>query len=1072
MAEQDSGRDRVWAFLGIRPGERSRVVLFALWSMAVVGGVVIVGGLAGRALFLSALPREYVGLKFLLPPMALAVVVALYARMLDRLRRDRLVVGTSLVLAAVVLGLRAGLSAPFGDGLVFLCLLFVALEVIGALAIIQFWTMAGDLFDAREAKRLFGLVAAGGTVAAVLFSAGLGAAARAVPAADLLYGLVGALLVCAACAGLLGRRHRAELESQASGLRDGRRDAAGAADGGLVALLRPRLVRSIAGLIVTAAVVSAIADYQLDLALQEHYGSDSAGMVAFLGVLRAAAGTVALILQVFVARHLLGRLGLRGGLLALPLLMLLGQVGIVLTGGLLLAVALPKAADGALKFDLNNTSVNLLFLPVAPAVRARLKAVIDGILKPAVLSGVGGVFLLIGRLPQVTVVHWSVVAIGVVVAWIGFVRGAVHAYVEELQAGLRQRRLGGEALPLSLGDETSSRVLSDALAAGGDAGLILHALAVLKEQEGAAHKPDLVALLEHPAEEVRLEAVGLLGREEDPGLVDPLRQRLLGDESIEVRAGALVALAASGGVELAPEVLHYLDDPRPALRAAAVKAALLHLGIDGILHAASALKELLDDSDPTIRAEGARTLGALGARSFHSPLVPLLEDPEVQVRRAAMQAAGRLRARALAEPLLPLLGEPRLSRETQHALAACLESAPRWIVERLQDDDLPTAVRLGLVQSLGLFGPSGREPLGDLLLDPRPRVRGAAARALRTFGGGPDPDLVTRGLVLEERGICELAQFLAAIGEVADHTTGTLEDRLDESLDRLLELIALRSPGFQADQVRESLRSTDKRRCANAIELLDHVVEPVHRPILLALAEGHQRALLAVADARKLRPPSSAAAALTTLAGASDPWLRSCAILDLARGPSSAEAVVRQALGHPDHLVLETARRAAELLGMPEARGWETKMAMTTLEKVLFLKSIPLFTNIPGETLAQVAPIAHEVRHAEGDTFIRAGESGDCLYVVVDGEVEVWSAEETIAEVGSRAIIGELAVLTDRPRNADCIAGSDLLMLRIGKEDFWELLEEHPELSTGILRQVIDRYLGAAPAPASARRRS
>ncbi len=1068
MAAEDAGRlAQLWTFLGIRPGERSRVVLFALWSMAVVGGVVIVGGLAGRALFLSALPREYVALKFLLPPVALAVVVAVYARLLDRLRRDRLVVGTSLLLGVVVLGLRVGLSADFGDGLVFLCLLFVALEVIGAVAIIQFWTMAGDLFDAREAKRLFGLVAAGGTVAAVVFSAGLGAAARAVPPADLLYGLVGALLVCAACAALLGRRHRDELEAQKSGARAGRGD-----DGepeGLGALLRPRLVRSIAGLIVTAAVASAIADYQLDLALQNHYGSDAAGMVTFLGVLRAAAGTVALLLQVFVARHLLSRLGLRGGLLALPLLMLLGQVGIVLTGGLLIAVALPKAADGALKFDLNNTSVNLLFLPVAPAVRARLKAVIDGILKPVVLSGVGGVFLLVGRLPQVTVMHWAVVAIGVVVAWFGFVRSAVLAYVDELQAGLRQRRLGGEALPLSLGDETSSRVLSDALEAG-DAGLVMHALAVLREEGGASHRPGLVALLDHPVEEVRLDVVGLLGRGEDPELVEPLRRRLQDDDSVRVRAGALVALAASGGPEVAAEVLRYLDDGRPALRAAAVRAALLHLGIDGILHAASALKELLDDPDPAIRAQGARTLGALGARSFYSPLVPLLDDPEVEVRRAAVKAAGRLRARALALPLLPRLGEPRLSREAQHALAACLESDPRWIVERLQDDDLPMPVTVGLVQTLGLLGPAGRQPLTDLLLDHRPRVRGAAARALRASRAELDPERVPEALRLEEQGICELATCLAALDDDADHTTGTLEDRLDESLDRLLDLIALRSPGFQADQVRESLRSTDKRRCANAIELLDHVVEPTHRPVLLALAEGHRRPLLAEAEARSVPPPVSATAALTGLAGTADPWLRSCALFDLSRGSDPAEAVLR-ALDHPDPLVLETARRAAEQLGLPEARSWEKTMAMTTLEKVLFLKSIPLFANIPGETLAQVAPIAHEVRHAEGDTFIKAGESGDCLYVVVDGEVEVWSAEETIAEVGNRAIIGELAVLTDRPRNADCIAGSNLLMLRIGKEDFWELLEEHPELSTRILRQVIDRYVDSAPAPAPTRRR-
>lgn len=1063
MADDGAGMQRAWALLGVRPAERARVAIFALWSMAVVGGVAIVGGLAGRALFLSALPRQHIALKFLLPPVALAVVVALYSRLLGGLRRDRLTTGVSLVLAAVVLALRAGLSAPFGSSLAFLCVLFVSLEVIGALAVIQFWTMAADLFDAREAKRLFGPISAGGTVAAVLFSAGLGAAAGTVPAPDLLYGVAVALVVCAGCAALLGRRHEDELDAHLRGAGDGRREASQEDRVTLRSLLRPRLVRSIAGLIVTAAVASAIADYQLDLALQAHYGADAGGMVGFLGRLRAIAGAVALVLQLLLARHLLGRMGLRGGLLALPLLMLLGQVAVVFSGGLLLAVAMPKAADGALKFDLNNTSVNLLYLPIASAARARLKAVIDGILKPVVLSGLGGAFLMVGRLSGFSVVHWSVVAIGVGVAWIGFARAAVLAYVDELRAGLRQRRLGGEALPQSLTDETSARVLSDALGAR-DAGLVLHALAVLREREGAAHRPGLVALLEHPVEEVRFEAVGLLGREQDQGLVDPLRQRLLHDESAEVRAAALVALAANGGSAVAPEVLRHLGDPLPALRAAAVRASLLHLGIDGILHAASALMDLLGDSDPAIRAEGARTLGALGARSFHSPLVPLLGDPDVRVRRAALQAAARLGARPLAQPLLARLGEPRLAGEARRALAACLESDGRWIGERVEDDVLPMPLRLGLVQTLGLLGPRGREILDDLLLDPVPRIRGAAARALRASGAAPEPARVAEALEREEHDVCEIATCLATLGDLAPHTAPALRDRLAECLDRLLDLHALRSPGLHAESVRESLRSADKRTRANAVELLDHVVDPAHRQVLLALAEGEERPLLGEAAARRLLPPSSAAAALSALAWTSDPWLRCCAILDLVRDADLAEGAVREGLGHADPLVIETARRTAARLGLPEARGWETTMAMTTLEKVLFLKSIPLFANIPGETLAQVAPIAREVRHSEGETFIRTGDPGDCLYVVVDGEVEVWSAEETIAQEGSRAIIGELAVLTDRPRSADCRAGSDLLLLRIGKEDFWELLEEHPELSTRILRQVIDRYLGAAPA--------
>lgn len=134
-------------------------------------------------------------------------------------------------------------------------------------------------------------------------------------------------------------------------------------------------------------------------------------------------------------------------------------------------------------------------------------------------------------------------------------------------------------------------------------------------------------------------------------------------------------------------------------------------------------------------------------------------------------------------------------------------------------------------------------------------------------------------------------------------------------------------------------------------------------------------------------------------------------------------------------------------------------MAMTTLEKVLFLKSVPMLQALPGEAVAQIAPIASEVRVDEGERFIHAGDEGHCLYVIVDGTVEVRADEGTVSQVGGRAIIGELSVLTNRPRSADCIAASPLLMLQIGKQDFWALLEERPELSTAILREVVERYI-------------
>ena len=60
---------------------------------------------------------------------------------------------------------------------------------------------------------------------------------------------------------------------------------------------------------------------------------------------------------------------------------------------------------------------------------------------------------------------------------------------------------------------------------------------------------------------------------------------------------------------------------------------------------------------------------------------------------------------------------------------------------------------------------------------------------------------------------------------------------------------------------------------------------------------------------------------------------------------------------------------------------------LSTVEKVLFLKSIDLFSQIPGEDLAAIALISSEERRDQADEIFAEGESGDALYLVIDGKV-------------------------------------------------------------------------------------
>ncbi len=134
---------------------------------------------------------------------------------------------------------------------------------------------------------------------------------------------------------------------------------------------------------------------------------------------------------------------------------------------------------------------------------------------------------------------------------------------------------------------------------------------------------------------------------------------------------------------------------------------------------------------------------------------------------------------------------------------------------------------------------------------------------------------------------------------------------------------------------------------------------------------------------------------------------------------------------------------------------------ITTVEKVLFLKSIDLFSQIPGEDLAAVALISSEEHRDQGDEIFAEGEAGDALYLVIDGKVRVHKQDRLIAELGERECFGEMAILDAAPRSATVSAVSDVELLKIEREDFQEIMAEKPEIAMGIIKVLTRRLRDA-----------
>jgi CRP-like cAMP-binding protein len=128
------------------------------------------------------------------------------------------------------------------------------------------------------------------------------------------------------------------------------------------------------------------------------------------------------------------------------------------------------------------------------------------------------------------------------------------------------------------------------------------------------------------------------------------------------------------------------------------------------------------------------------------------------------------------------------------------------------------------------------------------------------------------------------------------------------------------------------------------------------------------------------------------------------------------------------------------------------------LERVLILKQVEMFAAVDDDVLAGLAARMREHEGLPGDVLMREGEMGQELYVVIQGRVRVHRANKTLAELGPRGVIGELAALDPAPRTATVTILEPALFLSLEHADLAEDLLSDAGLAWGIIRFLVSRF--------------
>ena len=790
------------------------------------------GANAADALFFRRFGVENLPVMIMLLGAVSFLVALTYTATLARIRKTRFFTGVMLLLPIVLLVERAAilLNLPL-----LYPVLWLSVNIISAILGILVWNVAGDVCDARQAKRLFSFFTSAAILGGVIGNFATGPAANWIGTENLLVAYAVLLLIGLVVTGRIARRflrveaRRGPAASFIDEVRVGYDFVRGSP------LLR---------LMALASIPFSILYFSISFPFSKAVAAalpGEADVAGFLGTFSGVVTAITFLTSLFVANRLYARIGVVNAVFALTMTYLIGFALFAASFSLPTAV-IARAAQLIILGGIAGSAWSTFFNSVPSEKRGQVIAFDNGV-PSQVGVALSGVLLILGE-RVLTLTHVFVMGMITAVVTAALVWRMHRAYSQALVAALRAGRYevftaGARAFAGFKGDAAAIQIACRTL---NDPKPAIRRLAaqVLAEMGATSATPWLIKALNDPDAEVRAAAIAAL---DDLGAKDAAGNlaALPGDPDATVRARALHALP-----NLQPEVTPalvsaietLLRDPDLNVRAQAA-VALVKFGEAN--RGLPTLDTLLRDPNPNVRC---RALGAweeiatTGQRFQVEPIVHALRDESPAVRRAACRALGAAQDESAIDPLLAALNDP--DESVRSAAAESLRmfdgAATNRVLAVLQGED--TAARDAALDALDPGDPNLSEPLYEY-----------AHREI-------DQARLWR----------DVAASIPQKGRVTKFLREMADARAAHSEQRLMKTVGLLGHREAMEWVGKSLKSRDAETRATAVETLEMLGDKHLAKEIIPLLEAGPRVAT-------MTPGAALAAALEH----GDAWLRAFA---------------------------------------------------------------------------------------------------------------------------------------------------------------------------------------------------
>jgi len=1036
----------------IKSGEGKMVLTFFMFSFFTIA-MGLVAKTARDAYFLSRFDKSLLPLMFLAIAIVISPILTFYTKLSKKLAARTVFMITCSIFAVSFIFLQAimtGYVIPIA---------YIWIEIAVAIMIIQFWSYAGESFEPQQAKRLFGIIAGGGSFAVMLIGMTLKPYVKTFGTDELLFISAGFLGLAFLFGNLSIQYFK---KDQTKGPKKPIKKAQKKKK------MDPFIV-GIATIVALSAIVTTLVDYQFKMIASATFPEET-DLVGFFGTFYSIAGAASIIMQFFITGPILSRFGILLGLLILPFFLILGSTSILLAP-VLLSASFAKFSDQTFKFTINSSSLELIWLPVPPEIRKVIKPQVSGTIK-SIAEGIGGLvtFLLV---KIIALPYLSIVSLGSIVIWLFTSFKVKTGYVNQLQTAIAKRQIDFEELNVDVQDAAMVKTIEETLSSN-DEIKQLFALEIIEGLPLSSWKKTIKRLFNDGAPEVQKRILSMAWDEESIISNEDIIQAMNNNNSVS--AEATIVVGRRKLKDALPDLENLLLNSDNQDVSAAAAAAILQIESGPTDKAKMILNNMLDEQDDTTQATALKRLIYNDQILTNDKLKSFLNHNSEIISNVALNIAEKRKDESLVPAIISNLSIAQTSIQARQTLKSFSEELINEQFKQLIESNATSRkLRLGIIRTLREYPNEDSIELLISQLDNNDQdIYNTIVESLLAIARVNPINENKQNQIADE--INTIAEKVYTLNECLnmlpdDEHKFLMEDYLNNeiqnTLPTLLKLGVLDVPETPIETYIHTIKSGDPSKLPFLLEFFENVFSKNEREVINPLIEQlplDERSKIGNLHFKSM--PTNFNQKLIESVYSPNKW-ESAIALDYLLISNKMDVIksldwqkVPASNANQELITRRIQKNGANLDFIPPERfklDTEIISMYSTLEKTIILKSVDLFKSIPAENLSRVAQITDEVTFDANSPIFAEGDYGDSLFIVVDGNVRIHKGTQELAMLGKGTCLGEMALLDDEPRSADATVTEDSTLFKIEQEGFYEVMGSQSDIMEGIIKLLTGR---------------